>query len=265
MLETISNIIGGKTSGLGPEWNNPFALLRSKWHEVPSGDQVRSSSLELLEIPGEQLLARWNHARDDSSTGESFDIRGWYHTLYKDVLKGKKVVDVGSGFGIDGITFAEAGAQMTFADIVPDNLEVLKRLCDLRGLQNVKFHYLESFDSIDLLDDDYDVIWCQGSLINAPFDVTKAEIGRLLQHLKIGGRWIELAYPEIRWRREGAMPFEEWGIKTDGGAPWIEWYDLDKLRQAFAPATFDVVLYFDFHNSDFNWFDLQLTSHDNIN
>ena len=71
-----------------------------------------------------------------------------------------------------------------------------------------------------------------------------------------GGRWIELAYPKARWERDGKMPFEQWGGKTDGGAPWVEWYDLDKVLARLYPAKFDVILHFNFHNDDFSWFDL---------
>ena len=103
-------------------------------------------------------------------------------------------MDVGSGFGLDGITFAEAGAELTFVDIVRENLEVLERLCGLRGVKNARFHYLEDLASLSALPRDYDVMWCQGSLINAPFEVIREEIQVLLEHLKIGGRWIELVY-----------------------------------------------------------------------
>jgi len=65
-----------------------------------------------------------------------------------------------------------------------------------------------------------------------------------------------LAYPKIRWDREGMLPFETWGDKTDGGAPWMEWYDLEKILKRLDPAKFEVVLNFNFHNEDFNWFDL---------
>jgi hypothetical protein len=52
--------------------------------------------------------------------------------------------------------------------------------------------------------------------------------------------------------------FANWGLTTDGpGTPWAEWYDLDKLLSMFAPARFEVVLYQEFHNGDFNWFDLR--------
>ncbi|GAG34472.1 unnamed protein product, partial [marine sediment metagenome] len=151
-------------------------------------------------------------------------------------------------------------AQMTFLDLVESNLQLLERICELLGVDNVAFQYLEGLDSIAHLPDDFDAIYCQGSLINAPFEVIHDEAQELLKHLPIGGRWIELAYPEQRWQREGRLPFDEWGDKTDGGAPWVEWYDLPKLQQRLAPAEFDVILSFNFHNDDFNWFDLVRTA-----
>jgi hypothetical protein len=101
------------------------------------------------------------------------------------------------------------------------------------------------------------VIWCQGSLINAPFDVIQKEAQELMKHLPVGGRWIELAYPRERWVNEGQMPFDKWGEKTDGaGTPWVEWYDLDKVMLLLSPSRFDVVLHFNFYNDALNWFDL---------
>jgi hypothetical protein len=236
-------------------WEKPFDLLRKKWHEVPAGDD-RLTTSQLLLLPDKELLDKWSQIRVNATSGASFDVRGWYHLLYCDIFNGKKVMDVGSGLGIDGITFAEHDALVTFVDIVESNLEVLKRICQLKDIKNVKFCYLESLQSLRDLPRDYDAIWCQGSLINAPFEIIYEEAQELLSHLPLGGRWIELAYPEVRWAREGKMSFDQWGDKTDGGAPWIEWYDLVKLRKLLSPAEFDVVLNFNFHNDDFNWFDL---------
>lgn len=230
-----------------------FDVLRQKWHEVPSGDgRVKSS--DVMKLSDEDLILY--HAECTKKALD--DCRAWYHQLYKDVLRGKRVLDVGSGFGIDGIAFAREGAYVTFLDIVEDNILVLKRLCRLLKIENVEFLYMKDLSSLAALRNDFDVIWCDGSLIHAPFDIIRLEVKELVKHLKPQGRWIELCYPKERWKREGSMPFERWGEKTDGDAPWVEWYDLPKLRARFDPIQFDVILHFNFHNNDYNWFDLNL-------
>ena len=235
---------------------DPFNILRSKWVEVPAGNN-RISTKALINTSDQKLLEKWLTIREQASTGSSFNVRGWYHLLYKDILKEKKVLDVGSGLGIDGITFAQHGARVTFVDIVQSNLSLLQRLCELLNLTNVDFCYMENISSLSVLPNVFDVIWCQGSLINAPFEIIHEEAQEILKHLPVGGRWVELAYPKERWEKEGRMPFDKWGKKTNGGAPWIEWYDLEKMFMRLAPAKFDVVLYFNYHNDDFNWFDLR--------
>jgi hypothetical protein len=115
---------------------------------------------------------------------------------------------------------------------------------------------MQDLKSLSALPDGYDVIWCGGSMHHAPFAVVREEAQALLAHLRADGRWIELSYPKARWERDGKMAFDKWGEKTDGGAPWAEWYDLEKLQSRLAPARFNVVLHMPFHNNDFVWFDL---------
>ena len=238
-------------------WDQPFDLLRQKWHEVPAGNS-RLMTGQLLDLPDKELRELWESVRVTDTTGGAFGIRGWYQTIYKDVFRGKRVMDIGCGLGIDGITFAQHGARMTLVDIVESNLSVVQRICKLLGLNNVDFIYMQDVNSLSSLGTDYDAIWCVGSLIHAPFDVIREEAQELLKHLKPDGRWIELAYPETRWKREGRLPFDRWGECTDGrGTPWAEWYDLSKLQAVLDPAEFEVVLCFEFHNGDFNWFDLK--------
>lgn len=244
--------------GVGADANltETFRILRGKWGEVPHTEEARARSEKLLQLSDADLLRTWTEGFLDSSSGKAFDVRGWYHVLYKDIFRGKKVMDVGSGLAFDSITYAEAGARITFVDIVETNLEVVKRICKIKGLSNMTFCYFKDLTALDTLPADYDAIYCQGSLINAPVEVTRLEAQALLKHLPVGGRWIELAYPKKRWVRDGRMPFTKWGRKTDGGAPWVEWHDLDKIRAFLAPAQFEVLFTLDFHNSDFNWFDL---------
>jgi len=241
-------------------WNKPFEKLRNKWIEVPVGSQGehdRRRTDDLSKLTDRELLALWTDARQSMTTGDNFTVRGWYQSLYSDVLKDKKVLDVGCGLAFDSITFAQQGARITFMDIVEQNVQIVKRLCRMLGIKNAGFVYMRDIKSLTQLDRDFDAILCLGSLINAPFEVVKEEAQELLKHLRTGGRWIELAYPKKRWMREGRLPFKAWGEYTDGpGTPWMEWYDLPKMLRRLEPAKFDVVLYHEFHNSDFNWFDL---------
>jgi FkbM family methyltransferase len=242
---------------LRSSWEQPYEILREKWVEVPTTAEGRTRTTHLLELPDGALLTEWAKAREDITTEAQFSHRGWYHALYADGMRGKKVMDVGSGLGVDSITFAQHGAKLTFVDLVETNLKVLERLCKIMGLDDVQFHVLESVGSLCALDTDYDVIMAMGSLHHAPVEVMKPEYGELIKHLKVGGRWLQLAYPNTRWIRDGKPPFSKWGEMTDGvGTPWCEPYDVSKLLNILAPAKFEIVLYQEFHNGDFNWFDL---------
>ena len=234
-----------------------LAALRGKWGVVRGGLMDRRSTSELATLPVADLHRLWTATHLEATTGDGFAVRGWYQTIYRDVLRGKKVLEIGSGMGIDGIEFARHGAQMTFVDIVEGNLSLMRRLCAAFDVTTAKFVYLDAMSALDALDDDYDVVWCQGSLINAPFDFIKKECAAIVRHLKTGGRWIELAYPRERWVRDGEPSFRIWGTMTDGdGTPWMEWYDLSRILDRLSPAQFAPVLAFNFHNDDFNWFDL---------
>lgn len=195
-----------------------FDLLETKRGVVPFEKFERRRSLDLFQFSDSELLEKWT-----SSTETTFLVRGWYRTLDKDAFRGKKILDFGCGLGPDSILYAEHGMQ----DLL----------------------------SLDQLPADYDIDCC-GSCINAPLEVSRLEAQSLLAHLPVGGRWIELGYPKTRWQREGCLSVDRWGEKTDGRTPWVEWHDVEKLEYMISPATFEVVLYIEFHNSDFNWFDL---------
>lgn len=242
------------------EFNRWMKILKDKWKEIPGGDINRINSIEMETKDPKILYCVWKDALERATKGEYFSVRGWYHELYKDILKGKKVLDVGSGLGIDGIFFAQNGAHVTFVDIVESNLNIISQICSFLCLENVSFIHLKDLSVLTKIKSSYDFIWAQGSLINAPSDVIKEERKELVKLLASGGRWIELAYPKTRWIKEGKLPFEVWGDKTDGGAPWIEWYDLEKLKKSLAPAKFETVLCFEFFNNDFIWFDLLRSS-----
>ena len=126
-----------------------FDVLRRKWGEVPGGRLNRVHSRELLTLAGPDLLERWSAFHADSTQGEAFAAgRGWYQLLYRDVFRGR-FLDVGCGLAIDTITYAEHGADVTFVDLVQANVEVVRRLCHLKGLHRSRFLWLQDLSSLD--------------------------------------------------------------------------------------------------------------------
>lgn len=242
-------------------WHKPFEILRRKWQIVPSGNDLRQSSTELLRESDTNLLAHWERAKAFDTEGEGFGVRGWYHNLYRAFMPGKKVLDIGCGMAISTLCFAEMGAVLTFVDIVAENVQLVERLCKLKGI-TAQFMYMENVDSLRTLDKDYDVVTAIGSLINAPLEVVKSEVDELKCHLKAGGRWLHLAYPKSRWLRDGSPPPKKWAEMTDGpGTPWMEWHDKEKLQFLFEPSQIRFLFDCKWHNQDFNWFDIELLAH----
>ena len=236
-----------------------FAVLRRKWTTVPFTQIDRISTCELSALSDPQLLSHWERARQTTVDGRDLsNRRGWYQLLYRDWCRDRKIIDMGCGLGIDGIHFAEHGAKVTFVDLVPSNIEVVQRICRIKGIHgNCTFLVMERLQDLASLAADYDAVFGFGSLMNAPLEIMKPEFAVLADRVKPGGRFIMQAYPKSRWEREGRMPFEQWGEKTDGeGTPWAEWYDAEKLIEALKPERFHLVYYCDWYRGDMNCIDL---------
>jgi SAM-dependent methyltransferase len=235
-----------------------LSISRDKWRELPSGSNAvgRVYSEEMMTLDDAALLARWQ----ELSAGARRNERAWFQDFYAQVLAGKRIIEVGSGFGFDGIHFLKHGAHWTFSDLVPGNLAVVRRLVELQGLgARANYVIVENKRSYAALSDQYDAVWAMGSLHHAPFEIARVESLDLLAHLKPGGRWMELVYPFRRWQRQGSLPFTQFGHVTDGDrTPWAEWYDVAKLKRRLFPALTTTLLDFPFAGSYFHWIDLRI-------
>jgi hypothetical protein len=228
---------------------------REKWREVPGGDDVDSRvfSDNLIDLPDDQFLARWDALAARRAAG----VVGRMDPLYRDFFKGRRVLELGGGLGFDGMRFATQGAHWTFADIVPGNLRGIRRAAALKGIA-IETHLIGDDLSFEALPAKYDAIFVIGSIHHVPFDIARKEALNALSRLKVGGRWIELVYPQERWLREGSMTFETWGTRTDGErTPWVEWYDVEKIRRRLHPAVLKTVLDCELASHNFRWIDLE--------
>jgi 2-polyprenyl-3-methyl-5-hydroxy-6-metoxy-1,4-benzoquinol methylase/predicted O-methyltransferase YrrM len=247
----VSGRLAADPAAVGAE---PFGKrLREKWCELPGTRRGRARSSDLLALSDGQLLEYWEACRRETSGA---DVRGWYQDLYREKFAGLDIADIGSGLGIDSVFFAEHGARVTFADIVEENLMVLRRLAPLKKVQ-ADFYYIDDFFHFHF-DKEFDVLLCIGSLLNAPFEFMQREVRALSQFLRVGGRAVVLAYPKERFVASGAKDFAEFAKTTDGErTPWCEWYDDDKTRQLFGES-FRLNWSRNFGNDgiEFNWFDL---------
>jgi len=235
-----------------------FSAFREKWREAPQGSDTdgRVFSSDLLKLSDEALLGRWEAMAERRANGES----GWLETLYSDTFRDRRVLELGSGLGFDAMRFAGRGARWTCADIVPDNLALIRRVAALKRLgERVETYLIPDDLSFATLQPGYDAVWVFGSIHHVPFETARQEALAALALLKPGGRWMELVYPRERWLREGAPPFEEWGKLTDGErTPWAEWHDSEKVRRRLAPASLRTVLDFGFCADNYRWIDFEV-------
>jgi SAM-dependent methyltransferase len=142
---------------------------REKWREAPRGSDTdgRVFSSDLLALSDDAFLATWDGMAARRYTGEI----GWLGAVYGDTFRGRRILELGSGLGFDGIRFAQLGAVWTFADIVPDNLAVIRRVADLKCLSSVTFHLIGDDLSFAALPADFDAIWVFGSIHHVPFEI----------------------------------------------------------------------------------------------
>jgi SAM-dependent methyltransferase len=184
-------------------------------------------------------------------------FRGWYWDLYADALSGQRVLEIGSGLGFDAVHLAMRGASVTCCDIAPSNLEIVRRVADVHGFSINTLHIdgLSAFKRAPQVD----VVWAIGSIHHMPFAEAREESIAVLERLKPGGRWIELSYPRERWVRDGAPTYQQWGKMTDGErTPWVEWYDVEKLKERLHPWRVEAVMERKFESDAYVWMDCRV-------
>jgi len=207
---------------------NLFKIQRSKWSSVPGTIYKRIENYDLLKLDDIEFIEKYNEMiKEDNKS---------YRAIYREkylLNDSKKILDLGCGIGRDGVFLAEKGYQVTFADVVPSNIHLVQRVCKLKNLK-CKFVILEKINDYENLGT-FDLIIAMGSLHHMPMKITKKIIEKMSKNFeKNKTKFLMLAYPFSRWNKDGCLPFRFWGLKTDGWAPWTEYYDRKKVSLVFS-------------------------------
>ena len=97
--------------------------------------------------------------RDDESLGWGYWDRIWpssvalseylIHQFFPTKLTGAKVLEIGCGTGVPGVTAAKLGAFTMFSDMVPVTLEAVKETCRLNHIRNFDTCTLDWSETIE--------------------------------------------------------------------------------------------------------------------
>jgi len=157
------------------------------------------------------VRAYWNHRIHDldisrnppGSPGFFADLDEYHFDKLHHLLRlvdfegqrGKKVLDVGCGTGVDLVRFARAGATVTGVDIAPAAIGLARRNFEFRRLEAELI--VADGESLPLADAQYDLVFAHGVV---PYTSNpRALVRECRRVLKPGGQAIFQAYNRISW------------------------------------------------------------------
>jgi ubiquinone/menaquinone biosynthesis C-methylase UbiE len=195
-----------------------------------------------LETRGGNGLVRayWNHRIHDldvsrnrpGSPGFFADLDEYHfdklHHLLRlvdyDGQRGKKVLDVGCGAGVDLVRFARAGAAVTGVDIAPAAIDLARRNFEIQRLDAELV--VADGESLPFPDAQYDLVFAHGVVqyTTSP----RALVHECRRVLKPGGQAIFQVYNRISWLNALSRLMKV-GLEHEG-APVLKKYAIGEFR-----------------------------------
>lgn len=211
-------------SGSLIEGRNVLQLNRERWLKLPGG-KYRFHLRFLHQLP--EWLFKWLYNRFTYFWQKE---RGWEYERYSALFAGRHILEFGGGMGYDGIQYARQAASYTWAELSLVQLDFLKKVASLYGQGRFHFEHLAE-PMQHVYPQMYDALYAHGVLHHVPFDVAQKQFLNADKFLLPGAKVVLLMYPKERWIACGCPSFEKFGRYTDGGCPWAEWYDDEKIKQ----------------------------------
>ena len=178
----------------------------------------------------EQTINTYNKIAPKFS--ESHYIHFWVEEFkkYKDLIKGKKVLDIGCGAGRDAVVFVENGFNYTGIDASERMLKVAQERVPQGTFKVMDFYHLEFPDNT------FDGFWAAASFLHVP----KSDVSTLIQEARRvikqnGVGFISIKKKTIK--EEGLIEENKYG----GIARYFSFYDKEEFKKILVDCKFNVL------------------------
>jgi len=139
--------------------------------------------------------------------------------------KGKKVLEIGCGAGIDLIRFARGGAQVTGVDISETAIDLAKKNFTINGLK-ADLRVMNG-EALDFKDNSFVLVYVHGVLQYTANSRQMAE--ESLRVLKKGGEFIGMVYNRKGWLNTLSKLMKV-GLEHED-APVLDMYTIDEFKE----------------------------------
>jgi 2-polyprenyl-3-methyl-5-hydroxy-6-metoxy-1,4-benzoquinol methylase len=129
-------------------------------------------------------------------------------------VRGKSVLDAGSGTGLNSLALAARGAHLTLLDIAPQALAIAKAYYDDQGL--TADYVTGSIFSLPFPDETFDVVWNTGVIEHFEPAERRLAVGEMLRVMKRNGTMITVnpnaSARVYRFAKEWAERHGRWDV-----------------------------------------------------
>jgi ubiquinone/menaquinone biosynthesis C-methylase UbiE len=144
-------------------------------------------------------------------------------------FKGRTMLEVGCGPGVDLVHLAGTGARVTAVDLTPEAVALARRHLEVRGLDATVQE--ANAERLPFADGTFDVVYSHG-VLHHTVDTERA-IDEVWRVLKPGGEAVIMLYHRNSWfwwlSKISRTPVEH----ADADAPIVRAYSIPEVRQLF--------------------------------
>jgi ubiquinone/menaquinone biosynthesis C-methylase UbiE len=204
-------------------------------HEIEDVRQYWDSHLNLTQfLPSEDVEigsdAFWNHLEQSM---DRYPYKRRVLERFAQDCGGGKLLEIGSGLGLELAQLAELGFDVTGADLAPNAVELCNSYLERRGLPGRAM--VQNAENLELPDEAFDAVYSSGVIQHTP-QIEKA-IAEIWRVTKPGGRILIILYHRHSWfyllqRLSGT------NVEFDSDdAPIINSYTREELKRLFGAFT----------------------------